>query len=394
MTIDKSNPSFGVRQITGCCGLTSGTRFSEYKGVLKLSSHPHAAPSPLGVGILGSGPVTQAIHLPSLARLRDILEVRHVMDVDPGVAESVAARVGARYSTTVEELLADPDVDIVAICSPHQFHAAQVIAACRAGKKAVLCEKPFAMNGEEAAAISAVSADTGVPIIVGAMHTFDPGWLAAEGAWENLPGQVHTVRSSIVLPPNPRFEDFATEIVGRVAAPSRGPLDGTAIRAMITSGVMGLAIHDLPLVRRFAPDFASVEVLHAEIVKPFGYLISLRAGAVTIELRAAMNSTWEPAWTFEAIGDDASLSIDFTPSYVQAGSAIARIRRAGSTTVLGPFGHNGYEGEWRKLADIARGTGAAPSAETLLHDLEFALAIAGAAADSAVPARAPEEALA
>lgn len=341
--------------------------------------------------------MTQAIHLPSLARLRDILVVRHVMDVDPGVAESVAARVGARHSTTVEELLADPDVDIVAICSPHQFHAAQVIAACRAGKKAVLCEKPFAMNGEEAAAISAVSADTGVPIIVGAMHTFDPGWLAAEGAWENLPGQVHTVRSSIVLPPNPRFEDFATEIVGRVAAPSRGPLDGTAIRAMITSGVMGLAIHDLPLVRRFAPDFASVEVLHAEIVKPFGYLISLRAGAVTIELRAAMNSTWEPAWTFEAIGDDASLSIDFTPSYVQAGSAIARIRRAGSTTVLGPFGHNGYEGEWRKLADIARGTGAAPSAETLLHDLEFALAIAGAAADSAasdVPARAPEEALA
>lgn len=50
-------------------------QFSEYKGVSKLSSQPLAAPSPLGVGILGSGPVTQAIHLPSLARLRDILEV-------------------------------------------------------------------------------------------------------------------------------------------------------------------------------------------------------------------------------------------------------------------------------------------------------------------------------
>jgi predicted dehydrogenase len=343
--------------------------------------------------------VTQAIHLPSLARLRDILEVRHVMDVDPVVAESVASRVGARFSTTVEELLADPAVDVVAICSPHQFHAAQVIAACRAGKKAVLCEKPFAMNGEEAATISAVSAETGVPIIVGAMHTFDPGWLAAESAWGDLPGQVHTVRSSIVLPPNPRFEDFATEIVGRVPAPSRGPLDDAAIRAMITGGVMGLAIHDLPLVRRFVPDFAAVEVLHAETVRPFGYLISLRAGAVTIELRAAMNCTWEPAWTFEAIGDDASLSIDFTPSYVHAGSATARIRRSGTTTVLGPFGHNGYEGEWRRLADIARGTGTAPGADTLLHDLEFALAIASAAADSATnpataPAPAPEESMA
>ena len=180
-----------------------------------MSSQAQASPALLGVGILGAGPVTQAIHLPSLARLGDILEVRHIMDVDPAVAESVAGRVGARFSTSMDELLADPAVDIVAICSPHQFHAAQVIAACRAGKKAVLCEKPFAMNGEEAAAISAVSAETGVPINVGAMHTFDPGWLAAEDAWGDLPEQVHTVRSSIVLPPNPRFEDFATEIVGR-----------------------------------------------------------------------------------------------------------------------------------------------------------------------------------
>ncbi|MGO4804271.1 Gfo/Idh/MocA family protein [Arthrobacter sp. 2MCAF15] len=352
------------------------------------AAQEQAALAPLGVGILGAGPVTQAIHLPSLARLRDILEVRHIMDVDPAVAESVAARVGARFSTSVDELLADPGVEIVAICSPHQFHAVQVIAACRAGKKAVLCEKPFAMNGEEAAAIAAVSAETGVPIIVGAMHTFDPGWLAAEAAWGGLPDQVHTVRSSIVLPPNPRFEDFATEIVGRTPPPSASagaPADDHAAdiaaeKAKLIGGVMGLAIHDLPLVRRFVPEFASVEVLHAQTVLPFGYVISLRAGNVVIELRAAMNGTWEPSWTFEAIGDDASLSIDFTPSYVHAGSATARIRTAAGTTVLGPFGHNGYEGEWRKLADIARGTGTAPDPETLIHDLEFALAIADAAA--------------
>ena len=118
-----------------------------------MSQHTAPADRPLGVGILGAGPVTQAIHLPALARLQDILEVRHIMDVDPAVASSVAARVGASASTSMEALLADPAVDVVAICSPHQFHAAQVIAACRAGKKAVLCEKPFAMNAEEAAGI-------------------------------------------------------------------------------------------------------------------------------------------------------------------------------------------------------------------------------------------------
>ena len=342
----------------------------------------HAAPAdrPLGVGILGAGPVTQAIHLPALARLRDLLEVLHIMDVDPAVASSVAARVGAASSTSMDALLGDPGVDIVAICSPHQFHADQVIAACQAGKKAVLCEKPFAMNAGEAARISAVSAETGVPIVVGAMHTFDPGWLAAEQNWGNLPENAHTIRSSIVLPPNARFEDFATEIITRPAAAQPDYSDVEVIKGMMRGGIMGLAIHDLPLVRRFTPDFAQIEVLQARHVRPFGYVISLRTPTRTIELRAAMNSTWKPEWSFEAIADDSALRIDFTPSYVQAGSAVATLtsRNGTETGRFGPFGHNGYEGEWRELAAMARGTRQAPPARTLIDDLTFALDIADA----------------
>ncbi|MGO4857097.1 Gfo/Idh/MocA family protein [Arthrobacter sp. 2MCAF14] len=344
---------------------------------------PLGSPQPLGVGILGAGPVTQAIHLPSLARLRNILEVRHIMDVDAAVAESVAARVGANYSTSMDALLGDPDVDIVAICSPHQFHADQVIAACRAGKKAVLCEKPFAMSGEEAARISAVSEETGVPIIVGAMHTFDPGWLAAEANWDDLPENVHTIRSSIVLPPNARFEDFATEIITRPAGCTPDYSDVEVIKNALRGGIMGLAIHDLPLVRRFTPDFEDLEVLQARHVRPFGYVISLRAGDRIIELRAAMNKTWKPEWAFEAISDDAALRVDFTPSYVQAGSAVATITRGTTSTTYGPFEHNGYEGEWRELAQLALGTKQPPSAESLINDLTFAIAIADATVDIA-----------
>lgn len=332
----------------------------------------------MGVGILGAGPVTQAIHLPSLARLGDILTVRHIMDVDPSVAESVAKRVGAAHSTSIDALLGDPAVDIVAICSPHQFHAAQVIAACRAGKKAVLCEKPFAMNAEEAAEISAVSQETGVPIIVGAMHTFDPGWLAATDNWGDLPEDVHTIRSSIVLPPNARFEDFATEIITRPASGAPDYSDPEVIKGALRGGVMGLAIHDLPLVRRFTPDFNEIEVLDTRHVQPFGYVISLRTPSRTIELRAAMNNTWKPEWSFEAISDDAALRVDFTPSYVQAGSAVATFTRGSETTIHGPFEHNGYEGEWRELAALATGAKQPPTAQTLIDDLTFALDIAEA----------------
>ncbi|MDI2023577.1 Gfo/Idh/MocA family protein [Paenarthrobacter nicotinovorans] len=341
-------------------------------------SSPTDATRILGVGILGAGPVTQAIHLPSLARLNHILAVRHIMDVDPKVAESVAARVGATHSTSIDALLGDPDVDIVAICSPHQFHAEQVIAACHAGKKAVLCEKPFAMNAEEAARISAVSAATGVPIIVGAMHTFDPGWLAARNNWGELPEKAHTIRSSIVLPPNSRFEDFATEIITRPAGGAPDYSDPEVIKGALRGGVMGLAIHDLPLIRRFTPDFKDIEVLEARHVRPFGYVISLRTPTRTIELRAAMNNTWKPEWSFEALSDDESLRIDFTPSYVQAGSAVATFSRGSQKTILGPFEHNGYEGEWRELAALAAGTKQPPSAQTLIDDLTFALDIAEA----------------
>lgn len=357
---------------------------------MNLPSNPEVPPRPLGVGILGAGPVTQAIHLPSLARLGDILTVRHIMDVDPAVAASVAGRVGANHSTSIDELLADPDVEVVAICSPHQFHAEQVIAACRAGKKAVLCEKPFAMNAAEAAEISAVSLETGVPIIVGAMHTFDPGWLAAQDNWGTLPATAHTIRSSIILPPNARFEDFATEIITRPATGTPDYADVEVIKNFLLGGVMGLAIHDLPLVRAFTPDFASVEVLSARFVRPFGYVISLRTPTRSIELRAAMNSTWQPEWSFEAISTDEALRIDFTPSYVQAGSAVATLSRGTATSTYGPFDHNGYEGEWRELAALATGTKAAPSAQTLIDDLTFALDIAAATVASVAAAALPE----
>lgn len=350
-----------------------------------MSHHAAQADRPLGVGILGAGPVTQAIHLPVLARLQDVLDVRHIMDVDAAVADSVAARVGAASSTSTDALLADPAVDVVAICSPHQFHADQVIAACRAGKKAVLCEKPFAMNSEEAARISAVSTETGVPIVVGAMHTFDPGWRAAEQNWGDFPETVHTIRSSIVLPPNARFEDFATEIVTRPAAGRPDYTDIDVIKGALQGGIMGLAIHDLPLVRRFTPDFEHLEVLQARHVRPFGYAVSLRTPTRVIELRAVMNGTWKPEWTFEAIADEAVLRIDFTPSYVQAGSAVATFTRGGGTETrsFGPYGHNGYEGEWRELAELAKGTRPAASPQTLIDDLTFALAIAEATVESA-----------
>ena len=51
---------------------------------------------PLGVGVIGAGPVTHAIHLPALSTLSDRLRVVHILDVDEAIAAAVAYRTGAQ----------------------------------------------------------------------------------------------------------------------------------------------------------------------------------------------------------------------------------------------------------------------------------------------------------
>src|SRR5215470_8112320 len=54
-----------------------------------------------------------------------------------------------KLTDSYDALLADPSVNAVVLATPHSMHAAQVIAAARAGKH-VFCEKPFALTKREA----------------------------------------------------------------------------------------------------------------------------------------------------------------------------------------------------------------------------------------------------
>lgn len=65
---------------------------------------------------------------------------------------------GAQAYGSVEELAADPNVDVVHICTPNHVHRMQAETSLRAGKH-VLCEKPLALNTEETAALVALAAE-------------------------------------------------------------------------------------------------------------------------------------------------------------------------------------------------------------------------------------------
>jgi predicted dehydrogenase len=72
----------------------------------------------------------------------------------------VVDAVSARDDAAIAALIARPDVDLVSVHSPPFLHAPHVRAALAAGK-AVLCDKPFALNADEAAELVAAAADTG-----------------------------------------------------------------------------------------------------------------------------------------------------------------------------------------------------------------------------------------
>lgn len=82
---------------------------------------------------------------------------------------------GVKVFNQLGELLADPEVQLVDICTPTPLHSEQVIAALRAGKH-VLCEKPLAPSAAAAREILQVAA-TAPGILMPAMcMRFWPGW--------------------------------------------------------------------------------------------------------------------------------------------------------------------------------------------------------------------------
>ena len=107
---------------------------------------------PLGLGAIGSGEIAiNSIfkHL-VLGDTADKVYMAAVCDPVPGRAQAMAEQYGIKnWYMPDDELLADPNVDVVSICSPIRFHYEQGLKAIRAGKH-VHFNKTMAMTSEEA----------------------------------------------------------------------------------------------------------------------------------------------------------------------------------------------------------------------------------------------------
>jgi phthalate 4,5-cis-dihydrodiol dehydrogenase len=99
-------------------------------------------------------------------------------DLRPEAREKFQADFGARAFASVQELCAEPELDVVYVATPHQFHSANAIAAIGRGKH-VLVEKPMALSLQECRALISAARTAGVRLIVGHSHSFDAPVLRA-----------------------------------------------------------------------------------------------------------------------------------------------------------------------------------------------------------------------
>jgi predicted dehydrogenase len=102
--------------------------------------------------------------------------IRFVAGTTRTVSSEVKAFADAqklKLTDSYEALLADPNVNALVLATPHSMHAAQVIAAAKAGKH-VFCEKPFALTKAHAEAAVAATTKAGVTLGLGYNRRFHP----------------------------------------------------------------------------------------------------------------------------------------------------------------------------------------------------------------------------
>ena len=123
--------------------------------------------------MLGAAGIAIGAVLPAIAASKNG-RVAAIASRDPGRAKKLAdAYPGAKASYSYEELLADPGVDAVYIPLVNSLHKEWTMRAVAAGKH-VLCEKPLAMNAQEAEEMAVVAQSAGKLLMEAFMYRFHP----------------------------------------------------------------------------------------------------------------------------------------------------------------------------------------------------------------------------
>lgn len=119
----------------------------------------------INIGIIGCGKIAQKRHIPEYLENVDANLVGFY-DLNQARAKEISETFGGTAFDSIEDLLADPSIDAVSVCTANHTHAAITIQALQAGKH-VLCEKPMATKLEDCQGMVDAANKAGKVLVIG-----------------------------------------------------------------------------------------------------------------------------------------------------------------------------------------------------------------------------------
>ncbi|WP_042458905.1 Gfo/Idh/MocA family protein [Neobacillus dielmonensis] len=124
----------------------------------------------LKIGVIGGGSISD-LHLDSYS-INEQAEIIAICDLNSERSKQKAERYGAQYTySSYKELLANPEVEAVSICTWNHTHAEISMAALQAGKH-VLVEKPLCTTVKDALQVEQIVKETGKLLQVGFVRRY------------------------------------------------------------------------------------------------------------------------------------------------------------------------------------------------------------------------------
>jgi predicted dehydrogenase len=142
----------------------------------KIEIRSGSARDQVGVALVGAGNLARWVHLPNLKDTPGV-HLRAVQSSSGARGKGYALRFGADYcASDYQEILEDPDVQVIVIVSRNPQHASQALAALEAGKHAFV-EKPMALTEQECLDLFRAVRATGKQLTVGFNRRYAPSYL-------------------------------------------------------------------------------------------------------------------------------------------------------------------------------------------------------------------------
>lgn len=162
--------------------------------------------NPIRIGVIGAGRIGK-IHAENLATRVPDAQVVAIADVILSVAQETARRLHIPKAVAdYHDILHDPQIDAVAICSSTDTHACIITEAAQAGKH-IFCEKPIDHDLKKIDEALAAVEKSGVKLQIGFNRRFDPNFRKVRSMIvEGKIGQLHILRITSRDPAPPPIE--------------------------------------------------------------------------------------------------------------------------------------------------------------------------------------------